>query len=282
MRDFLKHLFVPSYSNNHRAKILHPSSLLVLILFFLVGQFVVIGIKTNYSQVLGKTTNISPQVLLLLTNTYRQQQRLRSLSMQDSLSKAAMRKGTYMLEHNYWAHNAPDGTTPWVFIKQAGYEYTYAGENLARGFTTSEEIVDAWIASPSHRENMLSHNYEDVGFAVLEGKLLGEDTTLVVEMFGSTHVLALEKINAQVPVVQKTQVGTVLPSVTSHSFIDSFSLTRSIGIFTLAFIIFVLIFDIVIVKRRNIVRLVGHNLDHILFLSAILILIIVIQQGVVL
>ena len=289
MKDFFRHLFFPSESNNHRAKILHHSSLLVVILFFLVGQFIVAGIQSNYSQVLGQTTNISPEVLLLLTNKYREQNGLSPLSLHSDLSQAALLKVQYMLENNYWAHNAPDGTTPWVFVKQVGYEYAYAGENLARGFATSEEVVDAWMASPSHKENMLSGNYEDIGFAVLEGKLLGEDTTLVVEMFGSTRVLTQqqkdprpEAMNEQVYEKPEAQIATVLPSVTNYSFIDSFSFTRSIGMLTLAFIIFVLIFDIVIVKRRNIARLVGHNLDHILFLSAILILILVIQQGVVL
>src|SRR5204863_2082531 len=109
------------------------------------------------------------------------------LTISNELSRAASDKASDMFAKNYWAHNAPDGTTPWVFIKSSGYEYIYAGENLARGFTTSQSVVDAWMASPEHKENMLSKNYKNVGFAVATGNLNGEDTVLVVEMLGSTN-----------------------------------------------------------------------------------------------
>ena len=95
-----------------------------------------------------------------------------------------------MFAKNYWAHVSPDGTTPWVFIKSAGYSYVYAGENLARGYNTSQDVVTAWMASPEHKQNMLSSNYQNVGFAIVTGNLTGEDTVLVVEMFGSTALAA--------------------------------------------------------------------------------------------
>jgi len=90
-----------------------------------------------------------------------------------------------MLAKNYWAHSSPDGTTPWVFIKNAGYEYLYAGENLARGFSSASDVVNAWMNSKAgHRENLLSPNYDDVGFAVVTGTLAGDETILVVQELG--------------------------------------------------------------------------------------------------
>ena len=86
-----------------------------------------------------------------------------------------------MFSKDYWAHNAPDGTTPWVFIKNTGYNYIYAGENLARGFNSASDVINAWMNSPEHRQNVLSPNYQNVGFAVATGTLSGEDTVLVVE-----------------------------------------------------------------------------------------------------
>ena len=61
----------------------------------------------------------------------------------------------------------------------------YAGENLAKGFRTAEGVHEAWMASPTHKENIMSPNYKDIGVAVVEGTLLGKETTLVVQMFGN-------------------------------------------------------------------------------------------------
>lgn len=290
MKNFLRHFFLPQESNNHRPKVLHHHYLLFVIIFFLFGQLCISAIRSQNQQVLGIATNISPATMLDLTNKDRGKFGLGFLTLNDKLSKAAMLKGNSMFTKNYWAHNAPDGTTPWVFIKESGYEYVYAGENLARGFSTSEDVVNAWMASPSHRENMLSENYQDIGFAVLEGKLLNDQTTLVVEMFGATKegVLAKES-NTPVKVVPNSipqanvfSLGAKSQPLVKKPIIDSFSLTKNIGILTLFFFIAVLVLDMIIVERQKIVRLAGHNFDHIVFLSSILIMIILIQKGTIL
>ena len=64
-----------------------------------------------------------------------------------------------MIAKNYWAHNAPDGASPWSFFKNVGYRYLYAGENLARDFGDSASVVNAWMNSPTHRDNLLSGRY---------------------------------------------------------------------------------------------------------------------------
>ena len=231
MKDFLHHLLIPRESNNHRPKILHHQSLIIVIAFFFFAQIFLSVIKQNYQSVLGNSTDISPQVMLSLTNRERVTRGLKELTFSEKLSNAAYLKGQNMFELNYWAHNAPDGTTPWFFVRQAGYSYIYAGENLARGFSTSSDIVSAWMASPSHRDNMLSQNYKDVGFAVLEGNLLNEQTTLVVEMFGSTKVMPVVQDNTS----KNKQVLVKKPSVKAESIVvkpvvDSFSFTKNIGI----------------------------------------------------
>lgn len=216
------------------------------------------------------------------------------LVLNDQLSQAAFLKAEDMLQKEYWAHNAPEGTTPWVFIKKAGYNYTYAGENLARGFTSSQDIVNAWMASPSHRENMMSGNYQDIGFAMVSGKLKGEDVVLVVEMFGSKGAppLARETQKIEIPVAAQkvaqvqashsTTAPVMVASVKSNPVIDANALSKSLGIIIVALFIFVFILDMIIIERKKIVRLVGHNLDHIFFLTAILVLIIMITKGVIL
>jgi hypothetical protein len=93
-----------------------------------------------------------------------------------------------MIANDYWAHDAPDGTTPWFFVAQAGYDYLSAGENLAHGFATSDETVnsaDGWMNSPLHRANIMNASYEEVGFGIANGaNFQGGESTVVVAMYG--------------------------------------------------------------------------------------------------
>ncbi len=287
MKDFLLHLFVPRHSNNHRSKLLHSQSLLFFIAFLLLGQFFVSSLRANFPSVLGVSTNISMEQLLDFTNQKRKESGLGPLVINPKLEQAAKLKSADMILRNYWAHNGPDGTTPWVFVKKADYEYVYAGENLARGFYNAKDVVDAWMASPTHRDNMLSPNYHDIGFSITNGKLLGENTALVVEMFGSTQEEIasgdLQKPSSKEQnIVQKETVDVLPVSTTSQAIIDSKSLTQTIGIVLLSVFIFVLILDMFITNKKKVVRHVGHNSDHIVFFSMMLLAIILIGRGIIL
>ena len=109
-----------------------------------------------------------------------------------------------MLEKQYWDHFGPNGETPWQFIRASSYAYVYAGENLAKGFRTSEGVVEAWMASPTHRANIMSGNYKDIGVAVVEGELLGKQTILVVQMFGNLTSFVQGVTEVPTPEVEPT------------------------------------------------------------------------------
>lgn len=315
MRDFLHHLFIPRHSNNHRSKLLHHDSLLTLILFLFLCSFVFSSVHRSFPQVLGITSSITPEQLLSLTNQQREQHGLKPLHLDSELSQAATQKAADMFAKDYWAHVAPDGVTPWVFIKGAGYDYLYAGENLARGFTTANDVVTAWMNSPSHRDNMLSPNYNDVGFAVATGNLVGSDTTLVVQEFGSRYIAKSEDNTASVTYPSPSQAfvaGNISPSpilsvsptlplvqgqvVPTHSvaderavaaiqnqpLIDSKNLNKEIAFGIVALLLIVLILDAIIIERKQIARVVAHNLDHIIYLVMILLVVILISRGLVL
>ena len=197
------------------------------------------------------------------------------------LDKAAQEKGADMMARNYWAHNAPDGTTPWHFFNEVGYSYRYAGENLARDFTQSEDIVDAWIASSSHRENLLSQRYEDIGVAVVEGNLKGINTILVVQMFGT-------KLNNVLPMVEKTTTLRVEPvnSLVQGEKVQlvsqvggMFAATKTLGIGLLVFIIFILIADIFVVQIKRIDRHASRSSAHVMFLVVILFIVLIFEGG---
>jgi len=107
---------------------------------------------------LGFATDISIQALLKDTNDKRIENGLQPLTLNDQLNQAAAGKAADMFGNNYWAHISPSGKTPWDFILGANYQYVYAGENLAKDFQDSQGVVDAWMNSPSHKENLLNSN----------------------------------------------------------------------------------------------------------------------------
>ena len=318
MIKFLAHLFTPQISNNYRSKLLHPKIISIFIIFFLVSGFLMHFVKNNYPEVLGISSDISIEQLLILTNQKRQENGLYPLKLSGQLDQAAVGKGNDMLSKNYWAHISPDGTTPWIFIKNTGYNYTYAGENLARGYSTSQDVVNAWMDSPSHRENLLSSKYQEVGFAVVTGNLTGEETVLVVEMFGTTKMagepsIATQKTAPEIAAVSPspfsvinqvfTATPTIAPSLTPEPsptpiesllakqvltrnsnfqiqpIVNGATFTKDITRSIASVFMFVLILDMVIIERKKILRFVGHNLDHVLFLGLILGIIFIIMKG---
>lgn len=278
MKDFFYHFFVPSVSNNHRAKILHNSTLFLTITFLFLSSFFIQSFKEVFPSVLGIANNINVDSLFVLTNKEREINGTDPLTINGKLSQAAEQKARDMFVNDYWAHNSPDGKTPWVFIKNAGYSYVYAGENLARGFSSTEDVVAAWMASPSHRANMLSSNYKDVGFAVVEGKLNGEDTVLVVEEFGNQGIPFIE--SSPVPAVS-SDATLAKSTFESKPIINSVSLSSNINRMVLSIFLFALILDMIVVERKKIMRFVGHNIDHILYFIFMLFIVGVLTKGVI-
>lgn len=303
MKHLFRHLFFPHHSNNQRAKILHHDSIFLLVILLVVGSLFISNVKKNHSSVLGISVNVSVQDLLQDTNQKRAEAGLPPLNLDAQLTQAAAGKAQDMFTQNYWAHISPTGTTPWDFIRGAGYQYIYAGENLARGFNSAQDVVNAWMASPGHRANLLSKNYQDVGFAVQEGSLTGDsDTILVVQEFGSRSIAPVQQTKAepvveQVAAAQKTPspTPTIIPTATpspipatastakvvEKPLIDSIFFTRVVGIALVLMFIVVLTIDLLLVGKKNIVRIVGHNIDHIFFLIAILLIATMLGSGIV-
>lgn len=307
MHVFLHHLFTPHHTNNHRARALHIDALFVYVLLFAIFN---VGFRLIYRfnpDILGYATDIRMEQLLQSTNAKRQQAGLAPLRLNATLSDAAAHKAMYMFQKNFWAHVAPDGKTPWDFILGSGYQYTMAGENLAKNFSTSNAVVDAWMGSQSHRENLLKPGYQDVGFAVVNGVLNGEETTLVVQMFGATKQLATITQPAQKPEEVKPQVlpetkPVVLLNETSPAsvageqpaglpgfimafrrpMIDLPTASRTLAFIFGGFMISVLLVDGYLVFRRRIVRVSGHSVAHILFLTSLFIGMSAVLQGAIL
>lgn len=273
-----KNWFIPHKDTHKKAHLISWEAILVYILLFMLLQ---LGFSiTGYIKpgILGISANIDQKKLIELTNIERQKMGLSPVVENEALDKAAKLKGENMFQENYWAHFAPSGKTPWDFILGSGYRFTFAGENLAKNFYTSEEIVAAWMNSKTHRDNLLNSNYKDIGIAVLEGTLNGQKTTLIVQEFGTTEFIArkpsVEISGKQVAVptkdlVEKPQIleSTANALATQKVLLDPYKFSKVVGFSVILFIATLLALDIVVLKRRGAFRVSSHNIAHMTLLS---------------
>lgn len=294
----LAHLLIPRESNNQKAKLLHSSSLTFITLLFILYQLVISFIPRLGARILGYAANISPTEVINLTNQKRAEAGLAPLEENATLSQAAQAKGVDMLNKGYWAHAAPDGTQPWQFFTDFGYKYRYAGENLARDFSNPSSAVEAWMNSASHKENLLSVKYKDIGVAVVEGSLTGVDTTIIVQFFGTKYADTLPV--APLAKAQETKpVTTALPEPTIEPFkptlvpvpaiettltkpavlVSPFNITRNASLGVAGILLTVLVVDGILVSRRRIARVGGRTFAHIAFLGMIIVIVLLLRAG---
>jgi len=227
---------------------------------------------------LGINSSIDQKKLIELTNKEREKMGFAPVSESEALDKAAAAKAQNMFSENYWAHFAPSGKTPWDFILGSGYKFTYAGENLAKNFYNSEDVVAAWMASKTHKENLLNPKYRDIGIAVVDGMLNGQKTTLVVQEFGTTEVFAARPLvevgNQEIPVSKEEYLGkptlvasAVESNVGTKPLLDPYFATKAAGFSVVIFMGILLSLDLLILYRRGVFRIGSRHIAHMSILS---------------
>jgi uncharacterized protein YkwD len=112
--------------------------------------------------------DVSRGALLRAMNEERERRGLPPLHRNVRLDAAAGDRIHDMFEHGYFDHVAPDGTEPFVWVRDRGYRYVRVGENLATGQRAARQVVEQWMGSPGHRANVLG-NFEDTGIAIAPG-----------------------------------------------------------------------------------------------------------------
>lgn len=138
----------------------------------------------------GQMASVISSVLVDLTNKDRKSEEVQTLTINPVLTAAAQAKANDMAEKSYFAHTSPEGIEPWFWMREAGYTFSYAGENLAVNFSDSEDVVQAWMDSPAHRANILNGKFTEIGIATAVGEYKGKETTFVVQMFGTPRANA--------------------------------------------------------------------------------------------
>ncbi len=129
---------------------------------------------------------ITPASVVAGMNRYRTEAGLQPLREEGRLEAVANDRMRDMEDLGYWAHVAPDGRTPFLMYAPHDYNFSNAGENLARGFETTSLLVKSWMESKGHRANIMSPAYHDCGVAVIDGSTTGPATgRSIVVVFGS-------------------------------------------------------------------------------------------------
>lgn len=164
---------------------------------------IVLVVLTTFTVASNSTaaSGIAKNSIIGLTNKNRQLNNLPVLLENTKLDSAARSKAKDMLNANYFDHYSPNGKTPWDFIIAQNYDYSFAGENLAMDFDTPEGVTRAWLNSPTHAKNILNPLFAEIGVAVVDGKINGAETTLVIQMFGAQRSSVLSSI-LNMPVVE--------------------------------------------------------------------------------
>lgn len=131
-----------------------------------------IPVTTNQeasTQKSGTTANDSGQVsstvqqVVDLTNHERAKEGLKALQIDVKLTQSAQEKSQDMKNKNYFSHTSPTYGSPFDQMKALGITYNSAGENIAMGQPSAEEVVDAWMKSPGHRENIMNPSFTHIG-----------------------------------------------------------------------------------------------------------------------
>ncbi|EKE20248.1 MAG: hypothetical protein ACD_8C00034G0012 [uncultured bacterium] len=141
-----------------------------------------------------------------LINKDRAERNILPLTIDQKLSEVAKKKAQDMLDNDYFAHTSPSGVTPWHWFDVVGYDYSFAGENLAINFSDPAKQHQALMNSETHKRNILNEKYEEIGVAVVKGKIDGKQTIITVQEFG-TKMKSMP--------VQKTVAGLSMTKATA-------------------------------------------------------------------
>jgi uncharacterized protein YkwD len=183
-----KNYLIPHEENDYKPHLLRPRATIFFCTVMVAVELVAL-IVVPYASIRSRLFGvIAVNALADGTNANRIAQDMPALATNPLLQAAAQEKANDMAKNVYFAHTSPTGVTPWYWFENVGYDFSYAGENLAVNFSDSSDVTNAWMNSPEHRANILNANYTDIGIAVATGTYEGQPAAFVVELFGAPAI----------------------------------------------------------------------------------------------
>jgi len=137
------------------------------------------------NQLVGQEDEIINRV-----NLIRSAEGLSILNKDNRLMSSALNKATDMDLNNYFDHAGLNDLRMFYWINGTGYSYDFAGENLAKGFTSIDKLMNAWVSSSTHYQNIINPKFKDIGVGIVQGVLNGKETVFVVQHFGLEKEIA--------------------------------------------------------------------------------------------
>ncbi|MEN9881119.1 MAG: hypothetical protein RLZZ308_302 [Candidatus Parcubacteria bacterium] len=215
--SIFKHLFIPHEHNEYKPHFFREVSMALVLL---VSVFM-LGLSAGSSFFIHRTVlgaTIATSVLVDLANESRLAYNQPVLTRNPTLDAAATLKATDMVTEGYFAHDSPKGLTPWHWLSLVGYNFLYAGENLAVNFSESRDVQKAWMDSPTHKANLLNGHFKEIGMAAMEGSHKGNKSIFIVQMFGTPA-----QIKQAVQVEESNQVSTTTEKIATTTRITTTS-----------------------------------------------------------
>ncbi|MDP2630787.1 MAG: CAP domain-containing protein [Candidatus Uhrbacteria bacterium] len=192
MRATLKKYFVPHEKNNYHPHVLHKKRVVLYGALGLGVKALVIAFVLSFPL----SAYMAPDVLrdqagkiVSLVNELRLQKGAQVLETVPALTSSSQAKADDMAKNHYFSHTSPDGKTVSSLELKYGYDYEFAGENLAMGFNSPKEVVDAWKKSATHYANLVDADFNNTGIGVKSGEYDGIATAFVAMHFGTPRVV---------------------------------------------------------------------------------------------
>jgi len=210
---YLKDLFIPHKGNGYQPKSLHPKRIFFHVASVLAMKIVVVVFVLIYPLTAWLTPDLAvaqSKEIITSTNELRAGLSLPELKENSRLDQAAFAKVKDMFLGQYFAHVSPEGKSVGDFLKQANYDYSVAGENLAMGFNTPEDVVNAWIDSPTHYANLVDKDFKEIGVAMADDIFKDQYTVFVAQYFGRPSQ------EIQVPIVKLSITKTEVVNKSSN------------------------------------------------------------------
>ncbi len=234
---FLKDSLISSERNGHHPFLFRRNAVAVVIALVLLIEALFIVEELIVFRKSDFLSAVLPAIVMSLTNGARAGDNLSSLSTNQLLVSAAQKKAHDMARRGYFSHVSPEGNPPWYWLDSVGYNYRYAGENLAVNFTDSKELVDSWLNSPAHRANILKEDFTEIGIGMATGTYKGRESVFVVEFFGSPLPVSASAIRDGKPeVANEADLANVSPDTpavfgtsTTQNYTDSSRILESIS-----------------------------------------------------
>jgi|GEM_PF-678587 len=205
----LKDFFIPHAGNNHHPHLLHTKRAVGYSVFFVGLKAAAVLMASSLplqAFMMPDVLEQQRQEILALVQAVREQAGGADFALAERLQNSAQAKSADMARNEYFSHTGSDGRGLRYWLEQAGYNFRFAGENLAVGFADAQSVVNAWVKSPLHYQNIIDSDFSETGLGLESGEYAGKESVFITQHFGSPLVALAsapaDNTAASVPVVQ--------------------------------------------------------------------------------